>query len=259
MRIALASVSLPLAGVRDVSLRSVGTWFAARTHWHGSNGIPTRVQEHIVLCAVSVAIAVLVAIPIGVVLGHSRRGGTLAQNVANVGRAIPSLAILILAVPFLGIGSRPAELALVVLAVPPLLTNTYVGMTGVDEDVRDAARGVGMSAWQTTTRVEVPLALPLILAGLRTAAFQVVATATLAAVVGTGGLGRFIVDGLAVQDLTTVMCGSLLVLALAVLTELVIAALQRTVVPLPLRTTHRTVIVQPAKETQHAIDVKPAA
>ena len=243
----------------SISLRLVVAWFRDAKHWHGRAGVPHRLSEHVVLCAISLGVAIVIALPVGVVLGHLRRGGTLAQNVANVGRAVPSLAILIIAVPIVGIGSRPAEIALVALAIPPLLTNTYVGMLGVDDDVRDAARGVGMTAWQTTRSVEVPLALPLILAGLRTAAFQVVATATLAAVIASGGLGRYIVDGLAVRDDTQVVCGSLLVLLLAVIVEVAIAGLQRTLVPAPLRVANRATTDEKLEESIHAIRLDPAA
>ncbi|GAC1321289.1 MAG: ABC transporter permease subunit [Acidimicrobiales bacterium] len=245
--------------IGSISAAAIVAWFRDAQHWHGTNGVPHRLVEHLWLCGLSLVVAVVLALPIAIVLGHLRRGGTLAQNVANIGRAVPSLAILIIAVPIVGIGSRPAELALIALAIPPLLTNTYVGMSGVDDDVRDAARGVGMTAWQTTTRVELPLALPLILAGLRTAAFQVVATATLAAVVASGGLGRYIVDGLAIHDDTQVVCGSLLVLALALLVELTIAGLQRALVPAPLRDANRPRPDKQLEESPEAIQLEPAA
>ena len=243
----------------SISFSATEAWFRDSAHWHGTNGVPHRLVEHLWLCGISLAVAVAIALPVGIVLGHIRRGGTLAQNVANVGRAVPSLAILIIAVPIVGIGSHPAELALVALALPPLLTNTYVGMAGVDEDVRDAARGVGMTAWQTASRVELPMALPLILAGVRTAAFQVVATATLAAVVASGGLGRYIVDGLAIRDDTEVVCGSLLVLALALLVELAISGLQRWLVPAPLRAPNRPNTDEQLEESLDAIQLDPAA
>ena len=245
--------------IASTSFSAIDRWFRDSAHWHGTDGIPHRLVEHLWLCGLSLAVAIVLAVPVAIVLGHIRRGGTLAQNVANIGRAVPSLAILIIAVPIVGIGSRPAELALIALAIPPLLTNTYVGMTGVDEDVRDAARGVGMTAWQTTTRVELPLALPLILAGLRTAAFQVVASATLAAVVASGGLGRYIVDGLAIRDDTEVVCGSLLVLALALAVEIAIAGLQRALVPAPLRDSNRSKSDTQLEESLDAIHLEPAA
>lgn len=243
----------------SISPRLISAWFRDPVHWHGAGGIPHRLSEHLVLCAISLAVAVVIALPTGIILGHAHRGGTLAQNIANIGRAVPSLAILIIAVPIVGIGARPAELALILLAIPPLLTNTYVGMVGVDADVRDAARGVGMTARQTIRIVEIPLALPLILAGVRTAAFQVVATATLAAVVASGGLGRYIVDGLAVRDDTQVVCGSLLVLGLALSVEFIVAGLQRTLVPAPLRVSKRATTDEKLEESIHAIRLDPAA
>jgi osmoprotectant transport system permease protein len=197
-------------------------------------------------------------VPVGIVLGHLRRGGLVAQNIANLGRAVPSLAILIIAVPIVGIGSKPAEVAMIALAVPPLLTNTYVGMIGVDPDVRDAARGLGMSAWQAVWRAELPLALPLVLAGLRTAAFQVIATTTLAAEVASGGLGQFITQGLAVRDNVQVVCGSLLVVGLAVVVEVLIAGMQRVLVPSPLRTRTRYSTDEQLEEATDAIVLEPA-
>jgi osmoprotectant transport system permease protein len=221
--------------VAAVSVSSVANWFTDAAHWHGSDGIPHRLVEHLSLCATSLVIALAISLPIGMVLGHPRRGGLLAQNLANVGRAVPSLVILIVAVPFLGIGSRPAELALVALAVPPLLTNIYVGMAQVDDDVREAARGMGMTAGQMIWRAELPLALPLIMAGLRTATFNVIATATLAAEIAAGGLGQFISTGLEVNDNVEIVCGALLVVALALTAEVALAAAQRALIPAPLR------------------------
>jgi osmoprotectant transport system permease protein len=226
--------------IAAVTVNSIYTWFTDSAHWRGPNGITHRLVEHVTISSVSLGIAMAIALPVGITLGHFRRGGLLAQNVANIGRAIPSLAILIVAVPIVGIGARPAELALIALAVPPILTNAYVGMANVDADVRDAARGVGMTAWQSITRAEVPLALPLILAGVRTAAFQVIATATLAAIVASGGLGQFITEGIEVRDNVELVCGSLLVVALAISVEVVIAGLQRLVVPPPLRNNARS-------------------
>ncbi|MFI5041179.1 MAG: ABC transporter permease [Acidimicrobiales bacterium] len=237
---------------------SIPGWFNERSHWHGTNGIPHRLEEHLYICAVSLLVAAVVAMPLAVALGHIRRGGTGVQQLTNIGRAIPSLAVLVLAVPFLGIGARPAELALILLAIPPLFTNTYAGMVGVDADVRDAALGAGMTAWQSTTRIELPLALPLILAGVRTAAFQVIATATLAAVIAYGGLGRYIVDGLAVQDLTQVTCGSILVIALALSVEGLFAGFQRVVVAPPLRSPSRSTPTHQLEESANATRLDPA-
>jgi len=221
--------------VAGVSLSSIVSWFGDAQHWRGSDGIPHRLAQHLSICAVSLLIALAVALPIGIVLGHLRRGGLIAQNLANMGRAVPSLAILIIAVPFLGIGARPAELALVALAIPPLLTNTYVGMAEVDDDVREAARGMGMTAPQMIVRAELPLALPFIMAGLRTATFNVIATATLAAEIASGGLGQFISTGLEVNDSVEIVCGAMLVVALALIAEGALATLQRVTAPAPLR------------------------
>lgn len=235
-----------------LSVGAVWRWFGASSHWTGANGIPNRLREHVTISATSLVVAVVIALPIGILLGHYRRGGLLAQNLANIGRAIPSLAILIIAVPIVGIGARPAELALIALAVPPILTNAYVGMAGVDDDVRDAARGMGMSAPQAIVRAEMPLALPLILAGIRTAAFQIIATATLAAIVASGGLGQFITEGIEVRDNVELVCGSILVVGLAVLVEVLFAGLQRLVVPAAVRNPIRSITDHQLEESIHA-------
>jgi osmoprotectant transport system permease protein len=228
---------MTLAGV---SASSIANWFGDSAHWHGTDGIPHRLMQHVSICAISLLIAGAIALPAGIVLGHLRKGGVVAQNLANLGRAIPSLAILIIAVPFLGIGAHPAELALVALAVPPLLTNAYVGMATVDEDVRDAARGMGMTGRQMIWHVELPLALPLIMAGIRTATFNVIATATLAAEIASGGLGQFISTGLEVNDSVEIVCGAILVVILALAAEAALAVVQHLVVAAPLRQDRRT-------------------
>jgi osmoprotectant transport system permease protein len=245
--------------VAAVSLRSIIDWFADGQHWQGDNGIPHRLAQHLSISGASLLVAVLLAVPVGLVLGHLRKGGLIAENVANLGRAIPSLAILIVAVPIVGIGSKPAEVAMIALAIPPLLTNTYVGMTQVDDDVREAASGLGMSGWQSVWRAELPLALPLLLAGVRTAAFQVIATTTLAAEVASGGLGQFITQGLAVRDDVQVVCGSLLVVGLAVVVEVLIAGLQRVVVAAPLRSPTRYTTDEQLEESIDATVLEPAA
>jgi osmoprotectant transport system permease protein len=192
-------------------------------------------------------VATLVAVPIGLFFGHVRRGGFVAINLANIGRALPALAVLLFAVrefgvgdppdwmQTIGIGSLPTFLVLVALALPPMVTNTYAGVTGVDAETRDAARGMGMGGWQLLTRLELPVASPLIMAGIRTSAVAVVATATLAAIVGWGGLGRYIIDGYRVQDYERLFAGALLVALLAIVVELGLAVVQRVVVPKGLR------------------------
>jgi osmoprotectant transport system permease protein len=183
----------------------------------------------------SVLVAAAVALPLGIWLGHTGRGGALAINVSNVGRAIPSFAILVIAAQVVGIGWKPAFAALVALAVPPMVTNAYVGMREVDPEVRESALGMGMTGSQSLWRVELPVALPLVMAGVRTAAVQVVATATLAALVAWGGLGRFIVDGIAQRDFVQVFAGAVLVGALSIFAELALSGLQRLIVPKGLR------------------------
>jgi osmoprotectant transport system permease protein len=218
-------------------LGDVVRWFTTGSHWQGTNGIPHRVEEHVVMSALVVVAALVFALPPSLALGHVRKFGALAVNLSNVGRAIPSFAVLVLSVQIVGIGAEPAFIALFVLAVPPLVTNAYVGIAGVDEEVRESARGMGMTGWQSLTRVELPVALPVILAGVRTAAVQVVATASLAALVAWGGLGRYIIDGLAQRDFVQVFAGAVLVAVLSIITELALALLQRLVVSAGL--THR--------------------
>jgi osmoprotectant transport system permease protein len=193
-----------------------------------------KTLEHVVLSGVAIAVALAIAIPIGVTLGHLHRGSFLAINVGNVGRALPSLAIIAFCLPFLGIGFTNVAVALVVLAVPPVLTNAYVAVDGVDPDAVEAARGMGMSPAQIVTRVELPLALPLIFAGLRTAAVYVVATATIAAIAGGGGLGEIIVNQ-ASYRLEGVVGAALCVSALAFLVDFSLAGVQRLVTPEGLR------------------------
>jgi osmoprotectant transport system permease protein len=220
-------------------LREVVTWFTTASHWQGTNGIPHRVSEHVVMSAAAVGAAVVVAIPPSLVLGHLRRFGSIAINFSNAGRAIPSFAVLVLAAQVLGIGAEPAFIALFLLAIPPLVTNCYVGMADVDAEIRESAKGMGMTGWQSAWRVELPVALPVVLAGVRTAAVQVVATATLAALVAWGGLGRYIIDGLAQRDFVQVFAGAFLVALLSVLTELSLALIQRFTVSAGLTHRHR--------------------
>jgi osmoprotectant transport system permease protein len=216
-------------------LIDVGAWVLDPSHWVGSNGIPTRIIEHLVLSALTSVVAVLIALPIGVVLGHTRTGGFLAMNVANLGRAIPSLALLALMLPVSfalgrGLGFWPTFLALVPLGIPPILTNSYVAVREVDRDVVEAARAMGLREQQVLRGVELPIAAPLILAGIRNATVAIVATATLGAVVAGGGLGRYIVDGIALQEYPRVFVGAVLVAALAILVEVAFGAFERVVV-----------------------------
>jgi osmoprotectant transport system permease protein len=206
-------------------------WFSDGEHWTGPEGVPARVLEHLQMSFGAVLIAALIALPIGLYIGHTRRGSFAAVSIANLGRAIPSFAILALSVPFLGIGFKPTLVTLVVLAIPPILTNTYVGVEAVDRDAIESARGMGMTGGQILRRLELPLSVPLMLAGLRTSAVQVVATATLAALIGWGGLGRYIIDGFATGDRVEVLAGAVLVALLAIVTEVGFGVLERALSP----------------------------
>ena len=214
-------------------------WFVDPAHWDGSFGIPNRLWEHVQMSFLATLTAAVLALPVGVVLGHYGRGGNLAINISNVGRAVPSFGILVIAVQLFGIGAPPAFIALVALAVPPIVTNAYVGMRDVDPELKEAARGLGMREHVALLRVEMPVALPVIMAGIRTAGVQVVATATLAAVVAWGGLGRYIVDGFAQRDDVQIFAGAILVAALAMLAELALAGLQWLATPRPMRASIR--------------------
>jgi osmoprotectant transport system permease protein len=183
------------------------------------------------MCALALATAMAISLPVGLLLGHTGRGGPLVINIANLGRAVPSFAILVVAAKVYGIGSTPAFLALVALAIPPMVTNTMTAIQGVDPEVREAARGMGLTGRQVLTRVEVPIGMPLLMAGVRTSGVQIVATASLAAIVGWGGLGRYIVDGLATRDFVEVSAGALSIAVLSVLTEVALALVQRALVP----------------------------
>jgi osmoprotectant transport system permease protein len=228
-------------------LQSTLDWFDNGDHWTGSEGIPHLLWQHIQICVIAVVVAVVIALPIGLFFGHRRAGGFVAVNLANVGRALPAFALLLIAVrqfgvgdppqwmQTVGIGSIPTFIVLVALAIPPMVTNTYAGVSGVDPEAVDAARGMGMNGGQVLRRVEMPLASPLIMAGIRTSAVAVVATATLAAVVGWGGLGRYIYDGSRIHDYERLFAGALLVALLAIAVELSLALVQHFVVPRGLR------------------------
>jgi osmoprotectant transport system permease protein len=217
-------------------LGEVARWFADPEHWQGPHGIPVRILEHLELSGLAVAVALVIAAPIALYLGHTGRGGFIAINVANIGRALPSLALLALGLVVaislgLGLGFWPTMFALVPLAIPPIMTNVYVAVREVDRDIVDAARGMGFSDGEILRNIEIPLGLPLMLAGIRTAAVNVVATATLGALVAGGALGRFIVDGLALREFDQLVAGAILVALLAIVTEVSFGALERATVP----------------------------
>jgi len=223
----------------------VASWLAAPEHWVGSDGIPTRLAEHLLISGVTAAAAILIALPLGIFFGHTGRGGFLAINVANLGRAMPSLALLALMLPValslkLGLGFWPTFFALVPLGIPPVLTNSYVAVRQVDPDVVEAARGMGLRERQVLRSVELPIAAPLIIAGVRNSSVAIVATATLGAVVAGGGLGRYIVDGLARQEYPRLFVGALLVALLSIAVEVAFGAFERIAVSTGLRATSET-------------------
>jgi osmoprotectant transport system permease protein len=207
-------------------VNEVFTWLTDPAQWSGPDGIPVRTLQHLWYSLLATAIAAAIALPIGVFIGHTGRGALLAVNLTNLGRAIPSLGIIILMFTLVGFGIVPVLVALTALAVPPIVTNSYIGVRSVDRDVREAAEGMGMRGRQVLWQVELPVAMPLIMAGIRTSAVQVVATATLAAFVGLGGLGRYLIDGLSQRDLAQVVGGAILVAVLSLLTELVLGRVQ---------------------------------
>jgi osmoprotectant transport system permease protein len=201
-------------------------WLTNPDHWSGTDGIPARLAEHAAISLLSMALAIAVALPAGLYIGHSRRGVNLAVGLANIGRAIPSLALIGIIVPFtqafdpgLGFFLYPTLLAMSILAIPPILLNAYAGVSEVDAELVEAARGMGFTESQILQRVEIPLALPVILGGIRSAAVQVVATTTLGALFGLGGLGRFIVDGIAQNDDGQLFGGVVLVALIAISIE----------------------------------------
>lgn len=201
-------------------------WLGDPVNYTGSDGVPTRMVEHLVYTAETIAIAGLIAIPIGLWIGHTGRFRSVAVAVTGSMRALPTLGLLTAIALIVGIGITGPLIALVVLAVPPLLAGSYSGLESVDRQTVDAARAMGMSEMQILRKVEIPLALPIIVGGIRSAVLQVVATATVAAFVGLGGLGRYLIDGQAVSDYAQMAGGSVLVIVLALVLDGFFAGLQ---------------------------------
>jgi osmoprotectant transport system permease protein len=229
-------------------------------NWTKPDGIFHLLGEHLAISAIAVLLAAVVALPVGVLLGHSGRGGGFVVALSNVSRAVPTLALLtVFAVTPIGFGDTATTIALAVFAVPPILTNTFVGFREVDPDVREAARAMGMSPHQGIFRAELPLALPLVMAGLRTSTVQVVATAGLAALVGGGGLGTLINLGFGQQDYGLMIAGALLVAALALLTEGLLVLVSWAVTPGPRRLPFRRHRGGAAVPVRDAPDVPVAA
>jgi len=215
-------------------IAQVVAWFAKPDTWNGPDAIPIRLLEHVGISAASLLIAGAIALPIGLAIGHTGRGATFAINLANLGRAIPSLAAIGIVVPFtqaldpeLGFSLYPTVIGMVVLAIPPILVNAYTGIAEVDRDLVESARGMGLREGEILGGVEIPVAMPVLFAGIRSATVQVIATATLGAIYAFGGLGRYIVDGVAQNDNGKLFGGVILVAILALGAEASLSILQR--------------------------------
>lgn len=216
---------------------NVLAWLADPAHWAGDDGILRRLVEHLQYSLAALLIAAVIAVPLGLFVGHTGRGKFLVVSLAGAVRAVPTLGLLFLVVLWLGPKIQgelafvvPSLTVLVVLAVPPILSGAYAGVDGVDPAARDAAKGMGMRGREVLAKVEVPCALPLLFSGIRSAVLQIIATATIAATVSLGGLGRFLIDGLAVRDFPQMAGGAVLVALLALLVDVVLAGVQRLVV-----------------------------
>jgi osmoprotectant transport system permease protein len=221
-------------GVAMIS--DIWTWLSTSEHWHGPDGVPVHLKEHLQYSLIALLIAAAIALPLGLLIGHTGRGTFVVVAIANSFRALPTVGLLtffvILIAPHIhSTGTAtyliPSEIVLILLAIPSMLTNTYAGVSAVDPAVRDAARGMGMRGSQTLWQVELPNALPLIFSGIRSSFLQVIATATITAYVSLGGLGRYLIDGLAQQDYPQMASGAVLVAVLALLIDLLLAAVQR--------------------------------
>lgn len=217
-------------------ISDIAHWLSDSSHWSGADGIPTHLTEHLQYALIALLIAALIALPLGLLIGHTGRGSFVVVAIANSFRALPTVGLLvffyILISPHIhGTGNAtyfiPSEIVLILLAIPSILTNTYAGIDAVDPAVRDAARGMGMRGFQVLRQVELPNALPLIFSGVRSSFLQVIATTIVTAYVGLGGLGRYLIDGLAQQDYPQMASGAVLVAALALVMDLLLAIIQR--------------------------------
>ena len=216
-------------------LSQVLAWFADAAHWRGPGGVSVRIAEHLYYTALTVLIASTIAAPLGLWVGHTARGGVLLVGLANAMRALPTLGLLTFLFLLFRSQGVSTVVALVVLAVPPVLAGAYAGVQSVEAGVVDAARGMGMTSAQRLFQVELPGALPLLLGGLRSAVLQVVATTTVAAYLGLGGLGRLLLDGLRSGDYPQMVAGALLTAGLAVMLDLLMAGVQQLAVPTGVR------------------------
>lgn len=214
--------------------------FAGSSWAAGPDSIPTRLGEHLLYTLITLVIAFAIAFPIGLLIGHTGRGAFLSINIGNAGRALPTLGLLTLLVLLMALGILPVIIALVILAIPPIMTSTYAGIRAVEPEIVDAARGMGMTEWQILFQAELPAALPIIVGGLRIATLQVVSTATVAAYVTLGGLGRFLIDGQDQQDYPQMFAGAVLVAVLAIVLDVMFVGLRYVAAPGGLAVRRRT-------------------
>jgi osmoprotectant transport system permease protein len=225
-----------------MDLSAVWEFLTDPANWSGSQGMGAYLVQQLLLTVTSVVAAALVGLPVALWLGHLGRGGALAINISNVGRAVPTFAVLVL----LSVGPLGTErlgpygraglatvISLLLFALPPIVTNAYVGLREVDREVVDAARGMGMRGTQLFRRIELPLAMPLIVSGIRLAVVQVWATATIAALVAGPGLGNVVTEGFASSNTPQVIAGALVIAAVAVVLEVAMALVERAVSPVP--------------------------
>lgn len=236
-------------------LGAVGAWFADPATWSGGNGIPTRLFEHLWISGAALTGSLVIGLPLGLAIGHTGRGATAVVAIANIGRAVPSLGLLgiafLLLLPLgLGVGPLPGVFALTALGIPPIVVNSYVGLNEVDRDLIEAARGMGMRERDVLGRVEIPIALPVLLAGVRTSAVQIVATATLVAVLGGGTLGQLILIGFNVGDQVRIFGGAIVVALVSIATEVGFGAMQRAATSPGLR--GRPTVAREAAQDQRA-------
>ncbi|PWV73088.1 osmoprotectant transport system permease protein [Prauserella marina] len=212
-------------------ISEIGDWFSDPANWRGADGVPARLIEHCAYVGIALVLAAIIAIPLGLFVGHTGRGATLLVGSGNAIRALPTLGLVTFLFLLIPKSTVAAIIGLVVLAIPPILAGTYAGLQAVADDVVDAAEGMGMRGMQRLWQVEVPISLPLLLGGIRNAVLQLVATAAVAAYVGLGGLGRFLLDGLAILDYGEVAAGAVLTTALAIVLDVVLAFGQRLLTP----------------------------
>jgi len=200
-------------------------------NWVGATGIGQRFAEHLIYTGLSMLIALAIALPLGLYIGHTGRGRNLVIAITSAARAVPTFGLVLFVILFTGLGLWPLVFVLVVLAIPPVLAGIYSGLEAIDRTTIDAARATGMSEWQILARVEIPLGLPLIIGGIRSGTLQVIATATIAGYISLGALGRFLIEGLALHKYELTIVGAILVIALALAADGILALVQRLVVP----------------------------